>query len=80
MLGFATPADVDAWLLANPYKTTGAVHFSFTPDGALGYGLQTNSTVKNQRGIFEDGTFDYQVSKLLLRQSHRRPECPKWPS
>lgn len=61
VLGFATPADVDTWLLANPYKTTGAVHFSFTPEGALGYGLQTNSTVKNQRGIYEDITFDYQT-------------------
>eukprot|EP00475_Leptophrys_vorax_P029658 TRINITY_DN4376_c0_g2_i5.p1 TRINITY_DN4376_c0_g2~~TRINITY_DN4376_c0_g2_i5.p1 ORF type:complete len:983 (+),score=58.52 TRINITY_DN4376_c0_g2_i5:142-3090(+) len=61
VLGFATPADVDAWLLANPYKTTGVLHFAFTPTGALGYGLQTNSTVKSQRGQFEDATFDYQV-------------------
>ncbi|CAI5527518.1 unnamed protein product [Closterium sp. Naga37s-1] len=59
--GFATPADVDAWLLANPYTTTGALHFAFTPSGALGYGIQTNATVKSQRGQFEDATFDYQV-------------------
>ncbi|CAI6001248.1 unnamed protein product [Closterium sp. NIES-64] len=59
--GFATPADVDAWLLANPYTTTGALHFAFTPSGALGYGIQTNATVKSQRGQFEDATFDFQV-------------------
>lgn len=61
VLGFATPEDVDEWLLANPYKTTGALHFAFTPTGALGFGIQTNSTVKSQRGMFEDATFDYQV-------------------
>eukprot|EP00897_Mesotaenium_endlicherianum_P000650 jgi/Mesen1/10586/ME000085S09913 len=58
-LGFATPSDVDDWLLANPYRTGGALHFFLTPTGGFEYGVQTNSTPRAIRGDFEDVTFKF---------------------
>ena len=60
-LGFATPADVDVWLLANPFRALGAIHFVQLAGGGIGYGLQTNSTAEQQRGIYQDPTFFMQV-------------------
>lgn len=59
-LGFSSPSDVDAWLLANPYRTTGALHFSIS-GGSISFGVQTNSTARQVRGNYEDPTFAYQV-------------------
>ncbi|GJP41806.1 hypothetical protein CLOM_g1449 [Closterium sp. NIES-68] len=61
IIGFANPSDVDTWLLANPMRTPGALHFAFTEKGDLGFAVQTNSTAKLHRGTFENPTFDHQV-------------------
>ena len=60
-MGFATPADVDVWLLANPFRALGAIHFVQLADGGIGYGLQTNSSGQQQRGVYQDPTFFMQV-------------------
>jgi hypothetical protein len=63
--GFATPADVDEWLAANPMRCTGALHFHLGNSNStlqrLGYGIQTNSTSKRKRGQYEDHTLKFQI-------------------
>eukprot|EP00271_Cylindrocystis_brebissonii_P002761 TRINITY_DN13562_c0_g1_i1.p1 TRINITY_DN13562_c0_g1~~TRINITY_DN13562_c0_g1_i1.p1 ORF type:complete len:960 (+),score=162.56 TRINITY_DN13562_c0_g1_i1:682-3561(+) len=67
VLGFATPDDVDAWLLQNPYRSTGALHFRIT-DAGLGYGLQTNSTAKSYRGRYENPTLKFQTTMQVAAE------------
>lgn len=39
----------------------GALLFGFKESGALGYGLQTNSTSRVQREVYEDPVMKFQV-------------------
>eukprot|EP01018_Ginkgo_biloba_P024056 Gb_37633 [translate_table: standard] len=59
--GFATPADVDKWLEANPMHCPGALHFVEKNSSVLSYGIQTNSTSKLKRGYYEEPTLKFQV-------------------
>lgn len=43
--GFGSMDEVNAWLLANPERTTAIVHFTEEDSGAVAYSLQTNSSV-----------------------------------
>lgn len=84
-LGFATPEDVNTWLLANPFRTSAALLFDFTAQGTLGYGIQTNSTAKQQRGKYEDPTFTFQVplqaaAERELARHATQSECSVWGS
>ncbi|KAG2311511.1 hypothetical protein Bca52824_023068 [Brassica carinata] len=58
---FATPDDVDVWLMANPLRTPGALHFKERNPTVISYGIQTNSTPEIRRGRFEDPTFKFQI-------------------
>ncbi|CAN6916939.1 unnamed protein product [Brassica oleracea] len=58
---FAVPDDVDAWLMANPLRTPGALHFKERNPTVISYGIQTNSTPEIRRGRFEDPTFKFQI-------------------
>ncbi|CAH8350693.1 unnamed protein product [Eruca vesicaria subsp. sativa] len=58
---FATPDDVDAWLMANPLQTPGALHFKERNPTVISYGVQTNSTPETKRGRSEDPTFKFQI-------------------
>lgn len=51
---------MDTWLLQNPYRSTGALHFRDTPAG-LGYGVQVNTTGKQVRGVYEKENFKHQL-------------------
>lgn len=61
VIGFATIADVNQWLLSNPMHTTGALHFQERSSSVIAYGIQTNSTAKQERGTYEDPTFTFQI-------------------
>lgn len=52
---------VDEWLMANPLKTPGALHFEERNATVISYGIQTNSTPELNRGRFEDPTFKFQI-------------------
>lgn len=58
---FTDPTKVDAWLIANPLQTPGALHFFERNDTVMSYGIQTNSTPEMNRGRFEDPTFKFQI-------------------
>ncbi|XP_024013479.1 LOW QUALITY PROTEIN: ABC transporter A family member 2 [Eutrema salsugineum] len=58
---FGTPDEVDAWLMANPLQTPGALHFMERNATVISYGIQTNSTPEMNRGRFEDPTFKFQI-------------------
>ncbi|XP_068647443.1 ABC transporter A family member 2-like [Aristolochia californica] len=58
---FRTPAEVDAWLEANPMHCPGALHFVERNSTVISYGIQTNSTPVAKRGQFEDPTFKFQI-------------------
>ncbi|KAH7443557.1 hypothetical protein KP509_02G040100 [Ceratopteris richardii] len=51
--------------MKNRMQTTGAIHFQEQSSTVLAYGIQTNSTVKNERGVFEDPTFTFQIPLQL---------------
>lgn len=57
---FATTADSDAWLLANPMQCTGSLYFE-ERGSTIAYGIQTNSTATGDHGRFEDPNFTYQI-------------------
>uniref|UniRef100_A0A1J3GNC3 ABC transporter A family member 2 n=1 Tax=Noccaea caerulescens TaxID=107243 RepID=A0A1J3GNC3_NOCCA len=57
---FTEAKKVDEWLMANPLKTPGALHFS-ERNAVISYGIQTNSTPELNRGRFEDPTFKFQI-------------------
>ncbi|CAH2064996.1 unnamed protein product [Thlaspi arvense] len=58
---FTDPEEVDAWLMAHPLKTPGALHFVERNATVFSYGIQTNSTPEMNRGRFEDPTFKFQI-------------------
>ncbi|KAJ3683352.1 hypothetical protein LUZ60_013579 [Juncus effusus] len=58
---FDTSDDVDAWLLENPMRSPGALHFSVKNTTVISYGIQTNSTPVARRGTYEDPTFKFQI-------------------
>lgn len=60
MRRFATTADSDAWLLANPMQCTGSLYFE-ERGSTIAYGIQTNSTATGDHGRFEDPNFTYQI-------------------
>ncbi|KAJ7195011.1 hypothetical protein O6H91_Y513100 [Diphasiastrum complanatum] len=61
VLGFATTDDVDRWLSGNPMRCTGAIHLQERGPSVIAYGLQTNSTSKSKRGVYEDPNFAFQI-------------------
>ncbi|XP_068652265.1 ABC transporter A family member 2-like [Aristolochia californica] len=61
VISFRTPAEVDAWLAANPMHCPGALHFVDRNSTVISYGIQTNSTPVAKRGLFEDPTFKFQI-------------------
>lgn len=48
--GFASMDDANAWLLENPERTAGGLHFNDTSSTTIDFVLQMNSTVKFFRG------------------------------
>jgi hypothetical protein len=58
---FRTPSEVDSWLLSNPMRCPGALHFVERNATVISYGIQTNSTLVEQRGNYEDPTFKFQI-------------------
>lgn len=86
---FASAAEIDVWLLANPSHCPAAVIFQETALG-LGYGLQVNSTIKNQRGNYEDVNFKFEaplqqaVEREIIRYvtggEPTPPQGCSWPS
>lgn len=58
---FRTPDEVDAWLLSNPMRCPGALHFVEKNSTVISYGIQTNSTSVTKRGHTEDPTFKFQI-------------------
>lgn len=46
VMGFATAAEVDEYLAANPDTVISAVHFNKLSDTEIHFGIQTNSTLK----------------------------------
>ncbi|KAK4568284.1 hypothetical protein RGQ29_003887 [Quercus rubra] len=62
---FRTQDDVDAWLLSNPRRCPGALHFVVRNKTVISYGVQTNLTsVTNQ----EDRTFKFQIPLQLAAE------------
>ncbi|CAM6104749.1 unnamed protein product [Calypogeia fissa] len=60
-LGFASASDADDWLLANPMRIPGGIHFLERSSSVIAYGIQTNSTAKKVRGIYENPNFKFQI-------------------
>ncbi|KAG6632961.1 hypothetical protein I3843_12G015800 [Carya illinoinensis] len=58
---FRTPSDVDTWLVNNPMRCPGALHFVQRNATIISYGIQTNSTPAAVRGNYEDPTFKFQI-------------------
>ncbi|XP_072998676.1 ABC transporter A family member 2-like [Typha latifolia] len=58
---FRTPDEVDVWLLSDPMRCPGALHFTERNSTVISYGIQTNSTPVARRGTFEDPTFKFQI-------------------
>lgn len=68
VLSFGTVGEANKWLLANPMQTTGALHFQQQSSSVIAYGIQSNSTSKNERGIYEDPTFTFQIPLQLAAE------------
>eukprot|EP00245_Coleochaete_scutata_P012781 TRINITY_DN5005_c0_g1_i1.p1 TRINITY_DN5005_c0_g1~~TRINITY_DN5005_c0_g1_i1.p1 ORF type:complete len:1006 (-),score=193.03 TRINITY_DN5005_c0_g1_i1:975-3992(-) len=60
---FTNEDAVNAWLSlpANNKITTGVLHFLKLDGGNIGFGLQTNSTTKQERNKYEEINFKFQV-------------------
>ncbi|KAJ4974684.1 hypothetical protein NE237_007858 [Protea cynaroides] len=61
VLSFGTPNEVNDWLLNEPMRCPGALHFVEYNSTIISYGLQTNSTSVAKRGQHEDPTFKFQI-------------------
>ncbi|KAF3322075.1 ABC transporter A family member 2-like protein [Carex littledalei] len=61
VMSFETPDDVDKWLLDNPKRCPGALHFTVKNMTVISYGIQTNSTAVARRGNYEDPTMKFQI-------------------
>lgn len=60
-IGFANPDAADEHLLANPMRIPAAIHFDERADDVIAYGIQSNSTAKSVRGIYENPNFKFQI-------------------
>ncbi|KAK2384736.1 ABC transporter A family member [Trifolium repens] len=65
---FGDKFEVDEWLLNNPMQCPGAIHFGEKNDSVISYGIQTNSTVLQKRGKYEDPTFSFQLPLQLAAE------------
>lgn len=61
MISFASIDEVDTWLLNNPMRCPGALHFVDINRTVISYGVQTNSTSVTKRGQRENPTFKFQI-------------------
>ncbi|PSC73682.1 ABC transporter A family member 2 [Micractinium conductrix] len=65
VLQFSDPSAANAWLVANPERCPGGIHFSFPEEaqalGQFAFTLQVNQTVKYFKDKFQDPTFFFQV-------------------
>ncbi|KAH7550334.1 hypothetical protein JRO89_XS13G0173200 [Xanthoceras sorbifolium] len=70
VLSFKTAADVDEWLGSNILKCPGALYFMDRNADAsvISYGIQTNSTGAERRGIYEDPTFKFQIPLQIVAE------------
>lgn len=59
--GFPTRTALNAFELAHPQTVLGGLIFQFDTSGNLGFIVQTNSTVKNFHGVFQNPTTYVQV-------------------
>ncbi|KAM4107078.1 hypothetical protein ACB094_04G115600 [Castanea mollissima] len=62
---FGTQKEVDAWLLSNPRRCAGALHFIVRNKTVISYGIQTNFTLITKR---EDRTFKFQIPLQLAAE------------
>uniref|UniRef100_A0A2N9H3Q6 ABC transporter domain-containing protein n=1 Tax=Fagus sylvatica TaxID=28930 RepID=A0A2N9H3Q6_FAGSY len=62
---FKTQDDVDAWLLRNPRRCPGALHFVVRNKTVISYGVQTNFTAITGR---QDRTFKFQIPLQLAAE------------
>ncbi|CAL0319927.1 unnamed protein product [Lupinus luteus] len=65
---FKDKFEVDAWLLSNPLRCPGAIHFRERNNTVISYGLQTNSTAVQKRGRYEDSTNKFQLPLQLAAE------------
>lgn len=61
VMSFKTQDDVDKWMLDNPLRCPGALHFTVKNATVISYAIQTNSTGIARRGRYEDPTFKFQI-------------------
>ncbi|KAK7836996.1 abc transporter a family member 2 [Quercus suber] len=61
VMSFRTPSDVDTWLMSDPMRCPGALHFAQRNATVISYSIQTNSTPVGVRGNYEDPTFKFQI-------------------
>ncbi|XP_078158441.1 ABC transporter A family member 2-like [Carex rostrata] len=63
VMSFKTQDEVDKWMLDNPLRCPGALHFTVKNANAtvISYAIQTNSTGIARRGRYEDPTFKFQI-------------------
>ncbi|KAL2613565.1 hypothetical protein R1flu_025257 [Riccia fluitans] len=59
--GFPSIEETEKYLLENPMRCPAAIHFDVRSDGVIAYGIQTNSTAKQIRGIYENANFKFQI-------------------
>ena len=81
--GFENESYVDAWLLANPQRASGAVQFYYESEQEFNYALQVNGTAKFFRGEFEDPnyfmTLPLQVAvERQIYEELSAQENPQW--
>ncbi|CAN1300055.1 ABC transporter A family member 2 [Linum perenne] len=65
---FRSTEEVDAWLLANPSHSPGALHFTQVSNATIRYGIQTNSSAVPKRCRTEDPTFKFQISLQIAAE------------
>ncbi|KAL4859820.1 ABC transporter A family member 2 [Chlorella vulgaris] len=70
VLGFTSPDAVNAWLMDNPERVLGGVHFSFNEaaPSQVDYLLQVNTSVSYFKDKFQDPTFFMQVPLQVLAE------------
>lgn len=61
VISFRNSDEVDAWLLSDPMRCPGVLHFVVRNATVISYGIQTNSTAVARRGTYEDPTFKFKI-------------------
>ncbi|OAY80034.1 ABC transporter A family member 2, partial [Ananas comosus] len=61
VISFRNSDEVDAWLLSDPMRCPGVLHFVERNATVISYGIQTNSTAVARRGTYEDPTFKFKI-------------------